>query len=146
MIIVYTSPSCSSCSKVVKWLGDQKIPFVEKNIFKVTLNKKELSEMLAKTENGTADIISTRSRLIKEKNIDFDDFKISELIEFIKQNPSVLKRPIIVDDKRIQVGYNEEEIRSFIPRAKRYVRESRCTNDCENYEFCDHRKNKEQTQ
>jgi regulatory protein spx len=31
----------------------------------------------------------------------------------------VLKRPIIVDKRKIQVGYNSEEITVFIPREKR---------------------------
>jgi regulatory protein spx len=31
----------------------------------------------------------------------------------------MLRRPIIQDHKRLQVGYNEEEIRSFLPRKLR---------------------------
>jgi regulatory protein spx len=77
--------------------------------------------MLAKTENGTEDIISTRSKIIKEQNLDVESMSISQLVQFIKENPSVLKRPIMVDDRRIQVGYNEEEIRTFIPVEKRQV-------------------------
>jgi regulatory protein spx len=53
----------------------------------------------------------------------------------------VLKRPIIVDDHRVQVGYNEEEIRTFIPRARRYA-ESQCSpENCENWDRCDVAKN-----
>jgi regulatory protein spx len=138
MIIIYTSPSCSSCRKVKKWFDEQNIPFEERNIFSATLNEKELKEMLAKTENGTEDIISTRSKIIKEENIDIDSMSIRELIEFIRENPSILKRPIIVDDRRIQVGYNEEEIRTFIPLARRYARIMCSPENCEQYSCCDH--------
>ena len=41
------------------------------------------------------------------------------LIDFIKTNPSVLKRPIVLDEHHFLVGYNEEEIRVFIPRDQR---------------------------
>ena len=58
---------------------------------------------------------------------------ITELVDFIRNNPSILKRPIMVDDHRIQVGYNSEEIRTFIPRARR-IAEMACTGDC--YEDC----------
>ena len=44
---------------------------------------------------------------------------ISQLINFIRKNPSILKRPIMIEDHKMQVGYNKEEIRTFIPRAKR---------------------------
>ncbi len=119
MVKIYTSPSCSSCRKVKKWFELQGIIYEERNIFSATLNENELKEMLAKTENGTEDIISTRSKIIKEQNLDVENLSISQLVTFIRENPSVLKRPIMVDDRRIQVGYNEEEIRTFIPVNKR---------------------------
>ena len=65
---------------------------------------------------------------------------INQLISFIRENPSVLKRPIMVDDSKIQVGYNEEEITVFIPRARR-IAEMGCTGlDCDDYqsEDCDY--------
>ena len=145
MIKIYTSPSCSSCRKVKKWFMDQDIPFIEKNIFVATLNEKELTDILMKSENGTEDIISTKSKIVKENNIDIDSMTVKELIAFIKDNPSVLKRPIIVDDHRIQVGYNPDEIRSFIPHARRLA-EWACKNDnCPKYDECGHSASVEET-
>ena len=92
-------------------------------------------ELITKSENGTDDIISQRSKIVQEQNIDFDEMTISQLVSFIKENPSVLKRPIIVDDHRLQVGYNEDEISTFIPRARRIASEG-CTPDCPNYLNC----------
>ncbi|MFA5235832.1 MAG: Spx/MgsR family RNA polymerase-binding regulatory protein [Bacilli bacterium] len=138
MILIYTSPSCSSCRKVKKWFDDQKIPYEERNIFSAALDEKELKEMLSKSENGTEDIISTRSKIIKEERIDVESMTIRDLIEFIRENPSILKRPIIVDDRRIQVGYNEEEIRTFIPLARRYAALMCSPENCERYDCCDH--------
>ena len=135
MIKIYTSPSCSSCRKVKKWFDDNKIPYEAKNIFAANLTVEELKEVISKTENGTDDIISPRSKIVQENNIDFDSMTISQLVEFIRQNPSVLKRPIIVDDHRVQVGYNEEEIRTFIPRARRYA-EGLCGPQCEQWGYC----------
>ena len=132
MVTIYTSPSCSSCKKVKNWFKEMGIPFKEKNIFGSVLNPSELKDILAKSENGTDDIISKRSNIIKNGNIDIDSMSINQLIEFIQNNPSVLKRPIIVDDRRIQVGYNAEEIRSFIPAAKRIA-----LRNCPHYEDCD---------
>ncbi len=137
MLKVYTSPSCSSCRKVKEWLKDQHIDFVEKNIITGVLNEKELKEILAKSENGTDDIISKRSKIMKEKNIDVDNMTIGELVQFIRENPTVLKRPIIVNDSMIQVGYNKEEIRSFIPRELRNLICDTCGPECDSYPTCD---------
>lgn len=119
MIKLYMSPSCSSCRKVKKFFEEEGIPYQEKNIFNATLDPNELKDMLRKSENGTEDIISKKSKIIKEGKVDVDSMTITEMIDFIRKNPSVLKRPIMIDDRRMQVGYNKEEIRTFIPRAKR---------------------------
>ncbi|MGL4482194.1 MAG: ArsC/Spx/MgsR family protein, partial [Lactococcus garvieae] len=34
---------------------------------------------------------------------------------------TLLRRPLILDDKRLQVGYNEDDIRKFLPRSVRRV-------------------------
>ncbi len=44
---------------------------------------------------------------------------VSELINLISKNPSLLRRPIIMDNKRMQIGFNEDEIRAFLPRDYR---------------------------
>ena len=130
MIRIYTAPSCASCRKVKAWLKEHNIPYVEKNIFSTLLREVELRELLERSENGTDDIISKRSKIIKENDIDLDSMSINELIKFIQANPSVLKRPIMIDERRFQVGYNAEEIRVFIPRELRKLAE------CPNSESC----------
>ena len=141
MIRIYISPSCSSCRKVIKWFDEQKIPYVQINIFNRPLTKDELKDMLMKSENGTEDIISTRSKIVKESNIDIDSMTVKELLKFIQQNPSVLKRPIIVDDRKIQVGYNSDEIRVFIPHARRLAEWACRHTECPTYKDCDFAKN-----
>lgn len=119
MITIYTSPSCSSCRKAKKWLTKFGLEYKEKNLFVTPISEKEIKFILEKTENGTEDIISTRSKVISENKIDLDAMTTQELIAFIQENPSVLKRPIIIDDRKLQIGYNEEDIRVFIPRKLR---------------------------
>lgn len=120
-----------------KWFDEQKIPYQLKNIFSPSLSTADLMEIITKCENGTDDIISPRSKIVQEGGINFDDMKISELIAFIKANPTVLKRPIIVDDRRVQVGYNEEEIRTFIPRARSYAEHLCSPENCEQWGHCE---------
>ena len=140
MIKIYTTPSCSSCRKVKKWFKEENIPFVEKNIFVSSLNEAELKDILYKSENGTEDIISNRSKIVKESGVDINSLSLSELISFIRQNPSILKRPIIVDDKKIQVGYNSDEIRVFIPHIRRLAEWACGHSECPSYDNCEHGK------
>ena len=103
MIKIYVSPSCSSCRKVKKWFQEQKIPFVEKNILSDDIKAEELRDILMKTENGTEDIISTKSKIVKEGKIDINSMTVSQMIEFVRKNPTVLKRPIMVEIGRAHV-------------------------------------------
>lgn len=136
MIVVYTSPGCASCRKVKQWLKDRDLPFIEKNIFKTLLNDNEIKHLLMRSENGTDDIISKRSKIIQEKNIDIDSMTTDQLIHFIKTNPSVLKRPIILNEQNFQVGYDEEEIGVFVPKELRRIAYHTCSQDCPNYKTC----------
>ena len=53
--------------------------------------------------------------------MDLDDLSLKELLDLVKENPGLLRRPIMIDEKRLQVGFNEDEIRSFVPREIRSV-------------------------
>ena len=119
MLNLYTSPSCTSCRKAKAWLKEHDISFKERNIFANPLNKEEIMQVLRMTENGTEEIISTRSRTFQNLKINLDDLSIDQLIDLVEKNPSLLRRPIIMDDRRLQVGYNEDEISRFLPRKVR---------------------------
>ena len=119
MIQIYTTPSCASCRKAKKWFDQYNIPYSEKNIFSIKLSKEDIFKMLANSENGFDDIISTRSKVFKEKHLEPDSMTINQLVEFIIENPSVLKRPIIINENELQVGYNNEDITIFLPKELR---------------------------
>lgn len=73
------------------------------------------------TEDGTEEIISTRSKAYQALKMDVNDLTIDQLISLIEKNPGLLRRPIMMDDKSLQVGYNEDEIRRFLPRKVRVM-------------------------
>ena len=119
MVTLFLSPSCTSCRKARAWLSNHKVPFEEHNIMTCPLSAPELQHILSLTENGTDDIISTRSKIFQKLNLDVESLSISELLRLIEENPSLLRRPIILEDKRMQIGFNEDEIRAFLPRGYR---------------------------
>jgi len=120
MIQIYTTPSCASCRKAKKWFEKYKIPYAEKNIFSIKLSRTDIFKMLENAENGFDDIISTRSKIFKEKKLDPDNMSVQALIDFIIDYPSVLKRPIIINESELQVGYNNEDITIFLPKELRH--------------------------
>ncbi len=116
MITLYSSASCTSCRKAHSWLEEHNIPFTEKNVFTEKITDQELKAILQLTENGTNEIISQRSQAFRDLNITIDDMTLGEVLRLIQQHPGILRRPILIDDKRLLVGFNEEDIRCFLPR------------------------------
>src|SRR5690606_33440844 len=104
MITIYTTPSCSSCRKAKKWLDEHKVPYEEKNLFNHRINDGDIEMMLSHAENGFDDIISTRSKIFKEQELEVEDMSVLKLKSFNNNHPTGLKRTIIVESKPIQVG------------------------------------------
>ncbi|SJZ96834.1 regulatory protein spx [Pilibacter termitis] len=121
MLKLFTTPSCTSCRKAKSWLIEHKLEFEERNMMNNPLTCDELRHILSMTEEGTSDIISTRSKAFEKLNIDLDDLSIPELLELLAENPNLLRRPMMCDDKRLQIGFNEDEIRCFLPRNIRRI-------------------------
>lgn len=128
MVTIYTAPSCSSCRKAVAWLEENNIPYKAQNIFSDPLDILEIKSILRMTEEGTEEIISTRSKAFQELNIDLEELQLKDLFTLVQENPGLLRRPILIDDKRLQIGYNEDDIRCFLPREVRALELMRAHN------------------
>lgn len=116
MIKVYISPSCLSSKKVIHFFEKHNIPHVKRNIIQNPLTESEIKTLLQIAPNGVHDIISSRAKYIKHHAINIENLRLSEVYYLIHNSPTVLKRPIIVeeDKQRIQIGYNEDEIELFL--------------------------------
>ena len=112
MLRIYTSYNCGSCKKATAWLEQKGIVYENFNLFSKKLQEKDVLSILKYTENGFVDIISTRSKIYEHVKDDVKDKTVNQYVKFIIDNPSILRRPIIVDDvtENILIGYNENEM------------------------------------
>lgn len=116
---VYTATSNRSCRKAIAWLEKYDISYIEKNVSSDPLTKEELNEILGLTAEGTDEIIAKKSKIYKKLRLDFESMTLNDLHKTLQQSPGLLRLPIIVDDVRLQIGYNDDEIRQFLPRYLR---------------------------
>ena len=119
MVTLYTSQSCTSCRKARAWLEEHQIPYTERNIFSEPLSLQEIKDILRMTEEGTEDIVSTRSKAYSDLNIEISEISLNDFYRIVQEQPGLLRRPIMIDEKRLQIGFNEDEIRRFLPRKVR---------------------------
>ncbi|WP_445449084.1 Spx/MgsR family RNA polymerase-binding regulatory protein [Enterococcus lactis] len=120
MIVIYTTTSCASSRRVINWFQKENIPYIERKINKChPITKIELKELLSLTESGFDDILCFRSKYYKEIRGEFEEYSLEEALNTIIENPSLLKKPIITDGKKIEIGFSKESLRCFIPKNKR---------------------------
>ena len=84
MVTLFTSPSCTSCRKAKAWLEEHEIPYTERNIFSEPLNIDEIKEILRMTEDGTDEIISTRSKIFQKLNVDVESLPLQRFTSLSK--------------------------------------------------------------
>ncbi|MDQ0340369.1 regulatory protein spx [Caldalkalibacillus uzonensis] len=118
MIQLYTFSSCTSCRKARDMLNEHQIPFAEKNMSTDPLTKEELLHILTYTTNGTTEITSKRSQDVKNLPFELDDLSLNEWINLAVQHPGILRRPLLITDEQLIVGYNKEEYTGFIKKFK----------------------------
>ncbi len=117
-IKVYGS-SCASTRKSRRWFNAHNIPYVYRDIMRSPLSVDEIQHILRLTEAGTEEIISTRSKIYKELDVNLETLPLKKLYQLIQKFPRLLRHPLIFDDKKLQVGFDEHNIRQFIPREER---------------------------
>src|SRR5690606_38063069 len=114
MIQLYTFTSCTSCRKARDILSQNHIPFVEKNMSVEPMTREELLHILSFTTSGTTEITSKRSQEIKNLRFNLDDLSLNEWVELAMKHPGILRRPLLLSDEQLIVGYNKEEYAGFV--------------------------------
>ncbi|MEI3606948.1 transcriptional regulator Spx [Pseudogracilibacillus sp. SE30717A] len=117
-IKVYGS-SCASTRKSRRWFNAHNIPYIYRDIMRHPLSVDEIQHILRLTEAGTEEIISTRSKIYKELDLNLETLPLKKLYKLIQEFPRLVRHPLIFDDNKLQVGFDEHNIRQFIPREER---------------------------
>lgn len=113
-INVYTNISSTSCRKAIQWFNKEGIPFTEIKMNKTGVTKEQLKVILSLTDNGLDDVLK---RTVNRRAL--DDLSLHAALERIVETPSMLKVPIIISGRKMQIGFQEEYIRVFIPKSHR---------------------------
>lgn len=119
MIMLYTSVNSSSCRKARLWFKHHGITVSEHNISSEGITRERLVQIMKRTECGTDDVVCTRSNAYKQLGLKINNLTFDDFLDLICRIPQLLKTPIIVSRDSVQIGFNQDSIRSFIPHDER---------------------------
>lgn len=104
-------PKCSTCQKAKKWLQNNQIEFEDRNIIEKTPTVQELEKWIKQSNKEIKKWFNTSGLKYKELNLKEKLLNMNqqEKIELLASDGMLIKRPILVNDKEILIGFKEEE-------------------------------------
>ncbi len=109
-------PKCSTCKKAKKWLEENKVEFIDRNIVEKTPTVKELTEWIKESKQDIKKWFNTSGLKYKELNLKekLSTMSDKEKIELLASDGMLIKRPLLISDKGIYIGFKEEKWKKLI--------------------------------
>lgn len=104
-------PKCSTCQKAKKWLDENNIEYVDRNIVTETPTKDELKKWIPKSGLDVIKFFNTSGMKYRELNIKekIKDMSEDEIYELLASDGMLIKRPLFISDTLILKGFKEKE-------------------------------------
>lgn len=108
-------PKCSTCQKAKKYLEANNISFEERHIVEEVPSKEELKKWIKQSGLETKKFFNTSGLQYKKLNLKekLPNMTEEEKIELLASNGMLIKRPLLINDKKILVGFKEKEWREI---------------------------------
>lgn len=104
-------PKCSTCKRAKKYLEENHVEFTDRHIVEQNPTKEELTEWIARGGQPVKKFFNTSGMLYREMELKDKLPTMSEedQIALLASNGMLVKRPLIVEDDRILIGFKEKE-------------------------------------
>ena len=104
-------PACSTCQKAKKWLVENNIEFTNRLIVEDNPTVEELKEWIPKSGLPLKKFFNTSEVVYKELKLSekLPNMSEEEQIALLASNGKLVKRPLIVTNSSVLVGFKPEE-------------------------------------
>lgn len=112
MLHVIGIKNCDTIKKTKKWLEEKEVEFEFIDVKKEPLTKDELNEL--KDKVGLDVLINRRGTTWRKLGLANQDLSDDELVDALVENQSMIKRPVLLKEEGVLVGYDEEAFENFL--------------------------------
>ena len=104
-------PKCTTCKKAKKWLEDNGIEYTQRHIAEDNPTSDELSEWQTRSGLPLKKFFNTSGMLYKEMGLKdkLPSMTEDEQYALLAQDGMLVKRPILVSEEWVLVGFKEKE-------------------------------------
>ena len=104
-------PKCSTCRKAKKYLEEHQVTFEDRHIVENNPTAEELQEWIRRSGLPVKRFFNTSGKMYKEMELKNKLPKMSEeeQITLLANDGMLVKRPLLVEDDRVLIGFKEAE-------------------------------------
>lgn len=115
-MIILHYPKCSTCKKALKYLKDNNINCIERDIVKENPNKEELNKWIKQSDKDIKKFFNTSGIKYREMNLKekLKEMTDEEKINILSKDGMLVKRPLLITDDKILIGFKESEWKEII--------------------------------
>ncbi len=97
-------------------LAEHGIQAERRDYFKSPFTVEELRGLLNEIGLSPSEVLSKRSKAYRDLGLADHECSDDELLELMASNPGLLRRPIVVKDRRAVIGFNRGQLEDLIDR------------------------------
>jgi arsenate reductase len=112
MLHVVGIKNCSTVKKALNWLDEKGISYTFQDVKKDPLSDEEVFDLVKKLSIQT--VLNTRGKKWKSLQLNADELSDQELFDLLVTHQVMIKRPVLVSDGAVMVGFDEEAYESFL--------------------------------
>ena len=111
MIKEYCYSRCSTCKKALKWLDDNKLGYELIDIKENNPDEETIRSLYERGEYPLKKFFNTSGILYREMGLSkkLKDMSEDEQIRLLSSDGMLIKRPLLISDKKILLGFKESE-------------------------------------
>ena len=115
-IIFIQYPKCTTCIKAKKFLKEMNIDFIDRDMVKENPTKEELLKWIDMSNLEVKKFFNTSGKLYKEMSLKdkVKDMSVDEAAELLASNGMLVKRPILIKENKVLVGFKEEAYKEIL--------------------------------
>lgn len=112
MIQVYGIKNCNKVRDTFKWLKNNEIKYEFVDLKKEPLTRDELQSFV--NQIGLDVLINRRGMKWRQLGLKEKNLNDKELFDYLLEHQVMMKRPVLVKEEAILVGYDEDAFEAFV--------------------------------
>ncbi len=118
MITLYGIPNCNTIKKAREWLAVHNIEYHFHDYKKEGVTSEKLKKWIA--EFGVETVVNRKGTTWKKISVEAPNQKLTatSAIKLMKENPSLIKRPVLESEENTLIGFEESNYQNFFKGNK----------------------------